>query len=52
MADGVCVQIDDDPEELISAIVRTLEEVQSPVPWDQRIVLGCWNVSLVLGTFT
>lgn len=41
------IKIDDDPEELISAIVRTLEEVQSPVPWDQRIVLGCWNATFL-----
>ena len=27
------------------AIKRALDSVNGPVPWDQRIVLGCWNVS-------
>ncbi|KAF7542637.1 hypothetical protein G7Z17_g11398 [Cylindrodendrum hubeiense] len=41
------IKIDDDPEELIGAIVSTLEDVPGPVPWDQRIVLGCWNASFL-----
>ncbi|KAH7149557.1 PLC-like phosphodiesterase [Dactylonectria estremocensis] len=41
------IKIDDDPEELVGAIARTLEEVPGPVPWDQRIVLGCWNASFL-----
>ncbi|KAH7148797.1 PLC-like phosphodiesterase [Dactylonectria macrodidyma] len=41
------IKMDDDPEELVGAIARTLEEAPGPVPWDQRIVLGCWNASFL-----
>jgi phosphatidylglycerol phospholipase C len=40
-------QLDDDPAELMAAIARDLDAVQAPVPWDQRIILGCWNVSCI-----
>lgn len=43
----ITVQLDDDPDDLISAIAKTLEDVPGPLPWDQRIVLGCWNVSAI-----
>lgn len=41
----ITLQLDDDPDDLISAIAKTLEDVPGPLPWDQRVVLGCWNVS-------
>ncbi|KAK7427103.1 hypothetical protein QQZ08_006372 [Neonectria magnoliae] len=41
------IKIDDDAEDLVSAISRTLEEVSGPVPWDKRIVVGCWNASFL-----
>ncbi|KAI5462565.1 PLC-like phosphodiesterase [Mariannaea sp. PMI_226] len=41
------IKIDDDPEELLGAISRVLSEIQSPVPWDQRIILGCWNAKFL-----
>ncbi|KAF4946556.1 hypothetical protein FGADI_11091 [Fusarium gaditjirri] len=37
------IKLDDDPAELMAAIARDLDSVQAPVPWDQRIILGCWN---------
>ncbi|KAI1035957.1 hypothetical protein LB505_006604 [Fusarium chuoi] len=40
-------QLDDDPAELMAAIARALDGVQAPVPWDQRIILGCWNASFL-----
>ncbi|KAF4477237.1 glycerophosphoryl diester phosphodiesterase [Fusarium agapanthi] len=40
-------QLDDDPAELMAAIARDLDGVQAPVPWDQRIILGCWNASFL-----
>jgi phosphatidylglycerol phospholipase C len=40
-------QLDDDPVELMAAIARDLDSVQAPVPWNQRIILGCWNVSCI-----
>ncbi|KAF4977847.1 hypothetical protein FZEAL_5690 [Fusarium zealandicum] len=41
------IKLDDDPNDLVSAISRTLDNVQGPIPWDQRIVLGCWNASFL-----
>lgn len=39
------LQLNNGPTDLMAAIARALDSVQGPVPWDQRIVLGCWNVS-------
>ncbi|KPM43082.1 hypothetical protein AK830_g3454 [Neonectria ditissima] len=41
------IKIDDNAEDLVGAIARTLKEVPGPVPWDQRIVAGCWNASFL-----
>ncbi|KAM5382042.1 hypothetical protein ACJZ2D_002644 [Fusarium nematophilum] len=41
------IKLDDDPNDLISAIARAIDNVQGQVPWDQRIVLGCWNASFL-----
>ncbi|RKL05663.1 hypothetical protein BFJ68_g10570 [Fusarium oxysporum] len=41
------IKLDDDPAELMAAIARDLDGVQGPVPWDQRIILGCWNASFL-----
>ncbi|KAF4455660.1 glycerophosphoryl diester phosphodiesterase [Fusarium austroafricanum] len=38
-------KLDDDPTALMAATARALDSVQGPAPWEQRIVLGCWNVS-------
>jgi phosphatidylglycerol phospholipase C len=39
------IKIDDDANDLLGAVARTLDDVPGTQPWDQRIVLGCWNVS-------
>ncbi|PTB69795.1 PLC-like phosphodiesterase [Trichoderma citrinoviride] len=39
------IKIDDNPNDLLRAIACALTEVSSATPWDERIILGCWNVS-------
>ncbi|KAF7556228.1 hypothetical protein G7046_g6373 [Stylonectria norvegica] len=39
--------IDDEAVDLISAIAKTLDDVSPSVPWDERIVLGCWNATFL-----
>ncbi|KAM0270511.1 hypothetical protein ACHAPA_003364 [Fusarium lateritium] len=41
------IKLNNDPADLMDAIARALDSVQGPVPWDQRIVLGCWNASFL-----
>ncbi|KAJ6783380.1 hypothetical protein PWT90_06771 [Aphanocladium album] len=50
MASTWCVldiKIDDDADELLTSIKKVLHTVQSPVPWEQRILLGCWNATYI-----
>ncbi|PFH54939.1 hypothetical protein XA68_11559 [Ophiocordyceps unilateralis] len=43
------IKMDDDAELLVSAIARAVQEVPSgSVPWEKRMVLGCWNASTLL----
>ncbi|KAK5987549.1 Phosphatidylglycerol phospholipase C [Cladobotryum mycophilum] len=39
------IKMADDPIELIGALGRTLAQVPSATPWNQRIILGCWNAT-------
>ncbi|RGP59377.1 glycerophosphoryl diester phosphodiesterase [Fusarium longipes] len=41
------IKLNDNPIDLVTAIARALDSVQGPLPWDQRIVLGCWNASFL-----
>ncbi|KAH6899652.1 PLC-like phosphodiesterase [Thelonectria olida] len=41
------IKINDDPEQLLGAIAKVLDDVQGLVPWNQRIVLGCWNATFL-----
>ncbi|KAL7942201.1 PLC-like phosphodiesterase [Trichoderma barbatum] len=41
------IKIDDKPEDLLRAIACALTEVSSATPWDERIVLGCWNATFM-----
>ncbi|KAL7922574.1 PLC-like phosphodiesterase [Trichoderma austrokoningii] len=41
------IKIDDKPEQLLHAIACTLTEVSSATPWDERIILGCWNATFM-----
>lgn len=48
------VKLDDDPEELISAIAETIKSVPPAPggrPWAERVAVGCWNVRLVSFSF-
>ena len=48
---GATLQIDDNPEELIAALVKTIDEAPAPIPWKKRLVVACWNVSVPLMPF-
>ncbi|KAM4066159.1 glycerophosphoryl diester phosphodiesterase family protein [Hirsutella rhossiliensis] len=44
---GVCM--DDDAQHLVDAIAAAINDVPpGRVPWEQRIMLGCWNASTIL----
>jgi phosphatidylglycerol phospholipase C len=43
------IKPDNNAEEVMQLIASTLAEVNPSTPWNQRVVLGCWTVSLVLG---
>ncbi|KAK2019197.1 glycerophosphoryl diester phosphodiesterase [Colletotrichum eremochloae] len=37
------IKTDDPPAELLSHVAKVLESTPGPVPWEKRIVFGCWN---------
>ncbi|WYZ41713.1 hypothetical protein EsH8_V_000608 [Colletotrichum jinshuiense] len=37
------IKTDDPPAELLSRVAQVLAKTPGPVPWNKRIVLGCWN---------
>ncbi|KAF4999096.1 hypothetical protein FGRMN_2711 [Fusarium graminum] len=41
------IWLNNDPVNLMAAIAKALDSVQGPVPWNRRIVLGCWNASFL-----
>jgi len=41
------IKIDDPADDLMSAVAQTLEDVPGVRPWDERIVLGCWNATFI-----
>ncbi|KAH7326186.1 PLC-like phosphodiesterase [Stachybotrys elegans] len=41
------IKMDDSAEDLLSALVHVLAQVPASVPWDKRIVLGCWNATFL-----
>jgi phosphatidylglycerol phospholipase C len=40
-------KFDDDTDDIIRLIAADLAEVKSTKPWNQRVLLGCWAVSLL-----
>ncbi|KAM7216287.1 glycerophosphoryl diester phosphodiesterase [Rhypophila decipiens] len=38
------IKTDDDPEELLSRTAETINSVPTSRPWNERIVLGGWNI--------
>ncbi|KAL1878790.1 hypothetical protein VTK73DRAFT_7547 [Phialemonium thermophilum] len=41
------IKRDDDPDELIDSLAAAFASVPSAKPWNQRILLGCWNTTYV-----
>ncbi|KAL7824150.1 PLC-like phosphodiesterase [Trichoderma gracile] len=41
------IKIDDNADDLLRAISCALTEVSSATPWDERIILGCWNATFI-----
>ncbi|RFU74063.1 glycerophosphoryl diester phosphodiesterase [Trichoderma arundinaceum] len=41
------IKIDDKPEDLLRAIACAFTEVSSATPWDERIIIGCWNATFM-----
>ncbi|CAM1500954.1 Fc.00g101160.m01.CDS01 [Cosmosporella sp. VM-42] len=41
------IKMDDDEDYLVSVIAKTLESVSGLVPWEERVVLGCWNATFL-----
>ncbi|TQN70397.1 Phosphatidylglycerol phospholipase C [Colletotrichum shisoi] len=37
------IKTDDPPVELLERVAEVLASTPGPVPWEERIVLGCWN---------
>lgn len=42
------IKLDNNDEDIMRRIACTIAEVKPSTPWNQRVVLGCWTVSLVL----
>lgn len=40
------LKLNNPPEQLVAAVARDLQAVSpsNSVPWDKRVVIGCWNV--------
>ncbi|KGQ05347.1 Phosphatidylglycerol phospholipase C [Beauveria bassiana D1-5] len=47
--DGVVVMshIDDEADQLLSSMRDVLATTKGPVPWEHRILLGCWNATYI-----
>ncbi|KAJ4155620.1 hypothetical protein LMH87_000856 [Akanthomyces muscarius] len=41
------IKIDDDADQLLSSMRQVLDSVKGPVPWEERILLGCWNATYI-----
>ncbi|KAK2004208.1 glycerophosphoryl diester phosphodiesterase [Colletotrichum falcatum] len=37
------VKTDDPPAKLLNRVAKVLESTPGPVPWEKRIMFGCWN---------
>ena len=48
---NTCQQIDDDPDVLLRTTAKTIESVPTTRAWNERIVIGCWNVSFYLQSY-
>ncbi|GKT90757.1 glycerophosphoryl diester phosphodiesterase [Colletotrichum tofieldiae] len=50
-ADILSEQTDDPPAELLGRVAEVLASTPGPVPWEKRIVFGCWNPNLSFNMF-
>ncbi|KID68744.1 Transcriptional activator protein acu-15, partial [Metarhizium hybridum] len=41
------IKLDDDAQDLVNAISSAIAQVPASRPWQGRIVLGCWNASVL-----
>lgn len=41
------IKMDDDAEQLLSSMKHVLDTVKGPIPWEKRILLGCWNATYI-----
>lgn len=41
-------KLDDDPDTLLCNMAAAIKAVKASRKWAERIILGCWNVSLSL----
>jgi phosphatidylglycerol phospholipase C len=39
------IKMDDDSDDMMRLIGKTLADVKPTKPWEERVVLGCWAVS-------
>lgn len=40
------IKLDNNSDDIMRLIAETLAEVKPTKPWEERVVLGCWAVSL------
>ncbi|GJC89207.1 phosphatidylglycerol phospholipase C [Colletotrichum liriopes] len=45
------IKTDDPPAELLGRVAEVLASTPGPVPWEKRIVFGCWNPNLSFNMF-
>ena len=43
------IKLDDDADDMMRLIAKTLDDVKPTRPWNERIALGCWAVSVPQG---
>ncbi|KFA62393.1 hypothetical protein S40285_06239 [Stachybotrys chlorohalonatus IBT 40285] len=41
------IKMDDKADDLMTALANTIVQVSAPVPWETRLVLGCWNATFL-----
>ncbi|KAM3467716.1 hypothetical protein MY5147_008651 [Beauveria neobassiana] len=41
------IKIDDEADQLLSSMRDVLATTKGPVPWEHRILLGCWNATYI-----
>lgn len=42
----MCGKLDDDPDALLRNMAAAIKQVKPSRKWAERIILGCWNVSM------